>query len=249
MANGEMARQGARTRFYARSALVMLAIVLVSFPATYFGPVLKGTGRFAPIYHLHGAAFFAWIGLYAWQTHLVAAGRTARHREFGLFGLALAGMMVPLGFALAIAAIERRLANGAAYPYDYALYNLSDMLSFSVLMALSIGSITRHIEWHRRFTLAASVALTGPAISRLFPAWPSAHPGDAAPNLAASLFLVALAVHDWRRLGRVHPATLGCLAVMVPLSLATPFIAASPWWRATAPALLQITRITAGMDG
>jgi len=98
-----------RTRFFSRSALLMLAMVLLAFPATYFAPVLTGSGKFAPIFHIHGMAFFAWIFLYAWQTHLVAEGRIARHREFGLAGVALSGIMVPLGFALAIAAIERRI--------------------------------------------------------------------------------------------------------------------------------------------
>jgi hypothetical protein len=241
-----------RTRFFSRSALLMLAMVLVSFPVTYFVPVLTGAGRFAPIYHIHGVAFFAWILLYAWQTHLVANGRTARHREFGLAGIALSALMVPLGFALAIAAIERRLANGEAHPFDNALYNLIDIISFTVLMTASIASVTRHIEWHRRFTLAAAVALVGPAISRWFYATPMpAYPSftDFAPNIIADLFLVALAAHDRRTLGRIHPVTLACLIVMVPIHLLTPFAVSSEWWRSIAPGLLTLTKITPGMAG
>lgn len=241
-----------RTRFFSRSALLMLAMVLVSFPATYFAPVLTGSARFAPIFHIHGMAFFAWIGLYAWQTHLIASGRVARHRELGLWGLALSGLMVGLGWALAIAAIQRRIANGEAHPFDNALYNVIDISSFTILMAASIASVTRHIDWHRRFTLAAAVALVGPAISRWFyatPLPPLPPFTDFAPNIIADLFLVALAVHDRRTLGRIHPVTLICLIVMVPIHLLTPFAVSSAWWRAIAPGLLTITHIAPGMAG
>ena len=228
----------------------MLAMVLASFPATYFAPILTGSARFAPVYHLHGIAFFAWIGLYAWQTHLVAAGRPARHRELGLWGFALSGMMVPLGFALAIAAIERRIANKDPNPFDFTLYNIVDILSFTVLMAASIAAVTRHIEWHRRFTFAAAVVLVGPAISRWFLAMPPLPPfTDFAPNFLADLFLVALAVHDHRTTGRIHPVTLACLIVLVPIHLLTPFVASSDWWRGVAPGLLEIGRISPGMAG
>ncbi len=241
-----------RTRFFSRSALLMLAMVLLAFPMTYFGPVLTGSAKFAPIFHIHGIAFFAWIFLYAWQTHLAAEGRIARHREFGLAGIALSGMMVPLGFALAIAAIERRLANGDPHPFDNTLYNMVDITSFAILMTASIASVTRHPDWHRRFTLAAAVALVGPAISRWFYATPMpVFPPftDFAPNIIADLFLVALAAHDRRTLGRIHPVTLGCLIVMVPIHLLTPFAVSSPWWRSIAPGLLAVMKITPGMAG
>lgn len=251
MTEKKIGAEHVRSRFYSRSALLILVMVLVSFPATYFAPVMTGSGRFAPIYHIHGAAFFAWIGLYAWQTHLVASGRPARHRELGLWGFALSGMMVPLGWALAIAAIERRIANADPHPFDFALYNVVDIVSFTVLMVASVASVTRHIERHRRFTFAAAVALAGPAISRWFLPPVQAFPPftDFAPNIIADLLLVALAVHDRRTIGRIHPVTLGCLAVMVPLHIFTPFAVSSDAWRGMAPAILQITRMSAGMAG
>lgn len=70
-----------RNRFFANSALAMLALVLASFSFTYFYPVARGSGNFAPVFHIHAAAFFGWMLLYAYQTQMVAAGRVARHRE------------------------------------------------------------------------------------------------------------------------------------------------------------------------
>ena len=46
---------------------------------------------------LHAAAFFAWIFLYAFQAHLVATGRTPRHRELGLAALLVSDLLEQRG--------------------------------------------------------------------------------------------------------------------------------------------------------
>ena len=99
---------GRDARFFARMAWVMLACVLLAFPLTYFGPLLAGSKHFILLRHLHGAAFFAFVGLCAWQSQLVAAGKVARHRSIGLFGLALAGAMVPLGVWMMLTSTHER---------------------------------------------------------------------------------------------------------------------------------------------
>jgi hypothetical protein len=236
----------ARPHFFARSALVMLALVLSAFPLTYFGPTVTGSRPFPPVYHIHGIVFFAWMSLYAWQTRLVATGRVARHRELGLAGVALSALMIPLGILLTIAAIQRRTKEGNPHPFDNALYNVVDLTSFAVLMIASIACVTRHADWHRRFTYAAALALVGPAISRWFYGpWfisiPEAPPfTDFAPNLCADLFFVPLMLHDRRTLGRIHPATLWPCLIMVPLHVLTPFATGTAWWRALAPAITKL---------
>ena len=237
---------GGRPKFYARSALLMLALAVGAFTFTYFMPVAARTTAFAPVLHIHGALFFAWIGLYAWQTHLVATGRTARHREFGLAGIAISAMMLPLGVIAAIGAIERRTAAGDPHPFDFTLYNMVDITTFAVLMTASIAAVTRNIEWHRRLTFGAALCLVGPAISRWFlPSWfvvlPVLPPiTDMAPNLLADLFLIALIFHDRRTLGRVHPATWVAITILVPIHVATPFMTGSELWRGMAPALVRL---------
>lgn len=224
----------------------MLSLTLSAFPFTYFRPVLNGTPGFSPVVHIHGLLFFAWIGLFAWQTHLVATGRTARHRELGLAGIAVSAMMLPFGVMLMVKAITRRMAAGHLHPFDIALYNLVDIATFTVLMIASIAAVTRNVDWHRRLTFGAALCLVGPAISRWFlPSWvvalPQASPWtDMAPNLLADLFLIALIIHDRRTLGRVHSATCVVILVLVPMHVATPFLAGTAAWRDMAPALLRL---------
>jgi hypothetical protein len=238
---GLAATRAGRGRFFANMAWVMAGMVLLSFPLTYFQPLVTGGHRFAPIYHIHGLAFFGWMALYVWQTELAARGRIARHREIGLAGVGLSALLLPLGVAVAIDAIRRRMTAGNPAPFDNALYNAVDILTFSTLMIAAIASVTRHVDWHRRFVYGAALCLVGPAISRWFLPIPPLPPlTDFGPNVLADLLLIPLALHDRRALGRIHPATLWVAAGLLPLHLITPLLTSSDGWRALAPALLRL---------
>jgi len=236
----------ARPVFFARTAWVMLAMVLSAFPVSYFAPAVTGSRPFHLTHHIHAALYFAWIGLYAWQAHLVATGRTGRHRELGLAGIAITALMLPLGVDTLIIAIQRRIHAGHPHPFDYAFFNVCDLGSFIILMTASIAAITRHLPWHRRFTYGAAICLVGPAISRWYSGpWfihvPDLPPlTDLAPNFTAELFLVALALFDRRTEGRVHPATWWMIGTLVPLNVASAFIAYSDWWRHLAPMIFKV---------
>lgn len=237
------ANRKARTRpqFFARSALVMLALVLASFSFTYFGPLVMGSQHFSIVLHLHGGAYFAWMLLYAWQTRLVATGRVARHREWGLAGVALSATMVPLGVAVAIAAARGRTAAGSAHPFDFTMFNVVDLTTFAVLMTAAIAAVTRHPPWHRRFAFGAALCLVGPSLSRWLRVIPEALPWtDLLPNLSADLFLVALVMHDRRSSGCVHPATWWVIGALIPIHVATPFLYQSEWWRTLGPGIMAL---------
>lgn len=228
----------ARAQFFAQSALVMAAIVVLSFPLTYYLPVATGSRQFHILHHVHALAFFAWIALYVWQTQLTARGEIARHREIGLLGFALTGAMIPLGFWMAQRGAERRLGT-MEHPYEFTWYNVVDMTMFTVLMIAAIVCVTRHKEWHRRFVYVAALCLVAPAATR----WTLQMPGDPflvdiAVYLVMDPFLIALAIFDWRALGRPHPATLASIALLLPLQVSGAFIARSDWWNGIAPGLI-----------
>lgn len=224
--------------FFATSAIVIAALVVLSFPATYYIPLATGSKQFTLLRHLHGLAFFAWVGLYVVQTQLVRAGNVRLHRELGVAGVALAGAMLPLGLWQAVAAAGERQARGMANPFEFSIYNVIDITVFCSAFAWAVYEATRRIEWHRRLMFVALLNLFGPAFSRI--TWqPSiAFPlSDMLPSLVADAVLIVLALYDRRQLGRVHPVTLGAIIVLVPLHAATPLIARSEWWNAIAPGL------------
>lgn len=228
-----------RPRFFASSALVMAAIVVLSFPVTYYLPLATGSGEFDTLHHAHGLAFFAWFGLYVWQTRLVARGHVARHRELGLAGFALGGLMIPLGYWMAQRSAQARLGT-IDHPYESTWYSVVDITLFAVLMVAAIVSVTRHREWHRRFMFVAALCLVAPAATR----WTYRIPGveafvlDIVVYLVIYPFLIALALFDRRRLGKLHPATVTSVALLLPLHVSSAWIARSDWWNGLAPGLI-----------
>ena len=227
-----------RGRFFFGTAILITALVLLSFPITYFIPVATGSKSFTLLRHLHGLAFFAWIGLYLFQTLLVQRGNVRLHRALGIAGVALSGALLPLGLWQAVTSAGERQAKGVAQPFESTIYNLFDMLIFSAAFGWAIFEATRRIEWHRRLMFIAALNLFGPAFSRITFLIPVPFPwSDMAPSLAADALLIALALYDRKKLGSIHPVTLGAALVLIPFHAAQPLIARSQIWNAIAPTL------------
>lgn len=224
--------------FFARMSWVMLACILLAFSFTYFWPLATGSGSFIALRHLHGAVFFAWMGLYVWQSQLVAAGRTARHKNLGLLAITLSGAMLPLGVWMMLTSTQERVAAGSPGPYFSSFFSVVDMILFASLLVAAVSTAMRRTDWHKRFMYAAAITLVGPAISRWFLLIPAYSPWtDFGPSLLADLLFIPLVLHDRRTLGRIHPATLCALAI-VPIHIGVPWIAGSGWWVGLAPRLL-----------
>ena len=226
------------SRFFSVSAILIAALVILSFPLTYYVPLVTGSKRFTLLRHLHGLTFFCWIILYVVQTQLVRAGRVRLHRELGIASVALGGAMLPLGLWQAVTSAGERQAAGSALPFEFSLYNLVDILVFSTAFGWAIFEATRRLEWHRRLMFVAALNLFGPAFSRWILRAPIAFPwSDMAPNLVADALLVALIWHDRRKMGGIHPVTISAALTLMPFHAVEPLIARGAWWNATAPSL------------
>src|SRR5262245_20961730 len=94
-------------------AVICLAVGLIGFTPTYWIPLLRGTFDIPPLTHVHALFCYGWLLLFLRQTTLVASGRTGRHRELGLAGIALATGMCFVGLGMAIVSLKRVLALGA----------------------------------------------------------------------------------------------------------------------------------------
>lgn len=225
-------------KFFLWTSVLIALLVPLSFPLTYFIPLVTGTKRFALLHHLHGLAFFSWVGLYLTQVGLVRRGKLRLHRQLGTAGIALGGTMVPLGLWMATSAAARRMAEGKALPFEFSLYNLVDISVFAGSFGWGIFEATRRIEWHRRLIFVAALNLFGPAFSRIVFLCPLPYPWlDMAPNLIADALLFALAWHDRRVLGKVHPVTIWAMIVLIPFHTIEPIVARGSAWNAMAPGL------------
>ena len=246
-----------RERFYVGMAAACLAVAVIGFAPTYWAPMARGTLSVAPITHLHGLLFYGWLLFFLLQTTLVASGRTARHREMGLLGIAIATAMFFVGMGAAVHRMRELDAAGLGEAgRRFAIVPVTSVTFFATLFALAIRHL-RQPAIHKRLLLVASVSLLQAAVARwtrllLAPAQPDAvigalpaPPGVAftiVPGLISDLILVAAIIHDRRTTGRVHPvygmaggALVALQVARVPLSQTDAWMRAAGWLVALAP--------------
>ena len=192
--------------FFGGMAIALLIAVFIGFAPTYYlrapfdGPTLT------PSLQVHGFLFSTWMILLGVQTSLIAAGKTAVHRKLGVAGAVLGVLMMIAG---AYVAISRAQAGITIPPpgMTMALFltlPLATIVVFPVLVGAALWQ-RRRTDYHKRLIVVATLELITAAVAR----WPGVLPlGPLAFFGITDLFLVALAVYDWRTRGRIHPATL-----------------------------------------
>ena len=90
--------------FFGGMAAVAALAVFAGFAPTYYLKGLYGTPALSTVRHLHGIVFTLWMILFLVQTTLISARRHSWHRRLGIAGTGLAGVMLIVGTAVAIAA-------------------------------------------------------------------------------------------------------------------------------------------------
>jgi hypothetical protein len=192
-------------RFFLVGSVLLALVVLVGFAPTYYLRPMFQTTPLRWVFHVHGAIFSLWIALFVAQTALVSARRTDWHRKLGVFGGVLAVAMLVSGYAAAVTAAR----NGFSVPglppaLVFFAVPMFDLPVFATLVGTGLW-LRRSPAAHKRLMFLSSVSVLSAAIARLphfLPLGPLVFFG------AADLFIVAMAIHDWRSRGRVHAATL-----------------------------------------
>jgi len=241
-------------RFYVYMAAACALLAFGAFSPTYWLQLPAGTFVGPPILHIHGVLFSAWTLLLVWQSWLVATGRLARHRAFGLAGISLATAMVVVGLVAAIGTLSAGLAAGYGdRSRAFLALPISTISMFAGFFTAAIFNI-RNPEAHKRLILLATISLLQAAMGRVFFALivgvaPGARPGlglpaqvafAIAPSLLLELFIVAGVVHDWRTRGRPHPVWLIGAAVMTAVIFLRVPLSLTPAWQAFADAMAHL---------
>jgi hypothetical protein len=236
-----------RSHFYLWMAVAMAATAFLGFAPTFWMPMAQGIPERNAVLAIHGALFFGWTLFVIYQAWLVGSGNVARHRNVGMIGVSLATAMTIFGLFAAIDASKRAATlNFGEQGETFMVVPLAALLSFVALVFAALLNIRRS-EWHKRLMLSATAVLLDAPIARPFIVYIAmgGHPppfrgtvglagfniappsviGTLPPSLAALLFIVVGMVHDWRTLGRVHPAywwaggfALGLQLLKIPLS-------------------------------
>jgi hypothetical protein len=195
-------------RFFTGMALAILATVFLGFSRSFFlRPMFPDwPSPHEPFFYVHGAFFTGWILLLVVQATLVARGRTDLHRKVGAYGVGLAMGMVVLGTLAALIAARRPggFVGVPVPPLQFLFIPLFSMVSFPAFVAAAV-LLRRDPQTHKRLMVLATVQVITAAIAR----WPVIS-GFGPPAFfgVTDLFIVALAVWDFRTRGKLHPATL-----------------------------------------
>jgi hypothetical protein len=106
-----------------------------------------------------------WFTLFFVQVRLVAIQRVNLHRRLGMFGAALAAMVVGVGTLTAITGARNGVSPGPP-PLVFLTIPLGDMVVFAVLVSLGLAYRQRAMV-HKRLLLLSSLSLLTAAIARI----------------------------------------------------------------------------------
>jgi hypothetical protein len=226
-------------RFYTRMAYACATVGAIGFAPTYWTPLLSGTIDVPPILHLHALVFYGWLALLITQARLAAARRLTRHRELGVFGVALVTAMCFVGTAAAVSSIKQADAAGFGdAARAFSVVPLTGIAFFAALFVIALLNVKRP-DVHKRLMLVATVSILNAAVGRLFilalggvPPGASVEPPPVLvtvpAGLVTDLLLVPALLHDRKRLGHVHrtywiagAALLASQLLRVPLAATT----------------------------
>lgn len=192
--------------FFAGMGMLILGMVFLGFARTYYLAPMYHTHVRSLLVHEHGAVFSVWILLFNAQIWLVARHRIAWHKRLGIFGAALAVVMLVLGLLVATDSLSHGFHPPASHldPRTFYAVPIFSIVAFAVLVGAAL-CVRSNGASHKRLILLATTGLMGPAIDR----WPFAllHklPITTVLIVDAMIFLVA-GFDLWSR-GRIHSAT------------------------------------------
>jgi len=218
------------------------AVAVVGFIPSYFIPLARGELAVPPLFHVHGALFFAWPAYVFAQAQLAGSGRMAAHREWGLLGVALATAMGASVLAITVF----RLAETPAHPLlgapFFAWLHVHGYLFFAGALVLALVNTGRP-ELHRKLILLATISLLNAPLARwgpiLFGTSSDGPPLLAIlriqwPTLVVVGLMLAAALYARRAEGRWSRVWLIGAPLYAVLNLTTFPVGNTPAWKAAA---------------
>lgn len=199
--------------FFQRMLIGIAVVILIGF--AQFAALGRVDYTTAPWWvHLHGLAMVGWLVLLIAQSTLVQRGNVALHKQIGIFGAALAALIVVLGIFTARRSIElHRVPPFFSDAFFLALTHVG-LLVFAGLIVAALINRTRP-EWHRRLMLGAVILLMEPGFGRLLP-MPllGAEWGEWLIMVIQLATLVPVIMFDRRKFGTTHMATRAVIFLM-----------------------------------
>jgi hypothetical protein len=211
--------------FFVSMATVFPLIVALGFIPDY---IMISSGFVTPHWftHVHGAIMASWLLMFFTQSFLAARGNLRYHKQLGLWGAALGGLVI---VTLLATIIRRRF--GIWYPegsfvWDIFVIELYATALFILFFTWGIA-VRKDSPSHKRLLLLATIIIMGAATDRI-----RFLPGDTPVEKFAyvDILIVPLFFYDYFTLRRIHRITIiGALSIIALQGL-TAMAYQSPAW-------------------
>jgi hypothetical protein len=228
------------SKFFLVMSAISAGLIFLGFsPSFYLKSVIHAPPPLSPMSITHGVVFTAWTLLFVTQAALIANKKPAPHRQLGILGVILFGVVLTLGYSTAINGGHLGHAPpGAPAPLAFMALPLIGITGTLLLFSLAVWN-RRRSDWHKRLMLASLFTMTTPATHRLTIPAGFADQGTWIALIITELLLVAAMIRDYRTNQRVHPAYQLSLAVLLIVHVGVAWAFASPAWLAFATAITR----------
>lgn len=219
-----------RNRFYAAIAIALTVFMFVGFARTYYLRYWFDVPPTTVLLHLHSIAFTAWFVLFVIQTRLIAQGNYRTHMQLGIAGIAVAALVVILGYATAIASASApRMRPMGMNSQQFTLIPLVAISFFATLVTAAV-ILRKRAPLHKRLMTLAMISVLGPPAARLvFWTHSDKYFGPILMGVTA-FFLAWCLANDWRKYRIVHPVyAIGGAILLISLPVRF-LIAQTPAW-------------------
>lgn len=224
-------------RFFSATAMAGLLVALIGFTPSWVLMRWFDSPPLPWIVHFHGALYLAWVLLYFAQTSLVAANRRDLHRTLGTGGALLGLAVIVMGVVISIEGARRGAGGPLRDQLAFLANPLTNIFTFTVLLGAAIAQRTR-AAYHKRLMLLTMLPILTTPLARISMMLHVPLPGPVGGMLMADLFLLALAVYDRRKLGKLHPATIWGGAFLISTEVLRVLISQTRVWHDFAAALI-----------
>lgn len=206
----------AERRFYGRMALAIIIAIFIGFaPSFYLFQTVSYPRPNPPLTALtltHGLVATAWLAIFYTQIRLVAAKRRDIHRQLGVWGMALALLILPIIYFTAMEAIPRGLHPPIIDAESWSAVPLLSILPMAFLLWMGWRN-RMDPQAHKRFMLVYTLCMVEPGIGR-WPIFPPVMAGHVASNILAFAFIIPLVMWDRKTIGSLHWATKAGIAAL-----------------------------------
>ncbi len=196
-------------RLYLAAAIVFPLIVIIGFGRTYYFKMLTGSPAVpSTLVHLHGIVMSAWVAFFIVQVLLIRTKRAKVHMSLGMLGVALAMVLVVVGFFTGAAAAKNGSASAPPDipPLAFLIVPFTDIVLFAAFFGAAIY-YRKNLANHKRLMLLTAINFLPPALARI--------PLDFVPKLGPlfffgvpTLLFIGLLIYDTRRNGKLNKVFL-----------------------------------------